>query len=87
VCGAFIRSGSRCPLHRKANRNTPEWRRLRRFILARDLWLCQIEGPTCTRDATCVDHIIPKIRGGTDHPSNLRAACVPCNALKGARMP
>ena len=86
VCGALISSGSRCALHRKPNRNTTAWRRLSRSILVRDNFVCQIQGPTCTGVATCTDHIIPKIRGGTDHPSNLRAACVPCNARKGARM-
>jgi 5-methylcytosine-specific restriction protein A len=59
---------------------------VRAAILIRDEFLCRIRGPRCTVAATCVDHIIPKARGGTDHPSNLQAACAPCNAEKGARM-
>jgi hypothetical protein len=26
-----------------------------------------------------VDHLVPRSLGGTDHPNNLRAACIPCN--------
>ena len=32
-----------------------------------------------------VDHIEPRSRGGSDRPSNLTLACVPCNRDKGAR--
>lgn len=45
-----------------------------------------MRGPRCTVIATTVDHIIPKRLGGTDHPSNLRAACAPCNYRGGARI-
>jgi 5-methylcytosine-specific restriction endonuclease McrA len=60
---------------------TRTWRRLRLAILNRDLWLCQINGPTCTHHATQVDHIIPRRQGGPMYdPANLRAACHKCNA-------
>lgn len=62
------------------------WRRLHAQILARDSHRCQMHGPKCTVIATTVDHIIPKRLGGTDHPSNLRAACLPCNSAGGARI-
>ena len=56
--------------------NTWAWRHLRRHILDRDLGLCQIKGPGCTRYATCVDHIIDRADGGDMYnPANLRAAC------------
>lgn len=56
-----------------------EWRRLRLQILKRDHRLCQI----CReRQATEVDHIVPKSKGGSDDPSNLQAACDPCNRAK-----
>lgn len=29
-----------------------------------------------------LDHIVPKARGGSDHPDNLTLACGPCNASK-----
>jgi 5-methylcytosine-specific restriction endonuclease McrA len=65
--------------------STPEWRRLRRMILDRDLGLCQIMGPHCTRFAVCVDHIVARADGGDCWaPSNLRAACRACNSRGGA---
>jgi hypothetical protein len=32
------------------------------------------------------DHVIPRSRGGTDHPDNLVLACLWCNSRKGARL-
>lgn len=56
------------------------WRKLRKMILARD--------PVCTiceaAPSTQVDHIIPKVKGGTDDPTNLRGTCRSCNAKKAA---
>jgi 5-methylcytosine-specific restriction endonuclease McrA len=37
------------------------------------------------RGAWEVEHSIPRSRGGTDHPNNLYAACIPCNREKSAR--
>lgn len=37
--------------------------------------------------ADSLDHVIPRSRGGADHPSNLVPACRPCNSSKGARTP
>ena len=34
-----------------------------------------------------VDHIIPRSRGGTDHPDNLQLLCAACNSLKGKPYP
>jgi 5-methylcytosine-specific restriction endonuclease McrA len=30
-----------------------------------------------------VDHVLPRRFGGTDHPTNLRAACSSCNIARG----
>jgi 5-methylcytosine-specific restriction endonuclease McrA len=53
------------------DRNRWAWSALRRTILQRDRWTCQV----CGAPADSVDHIIPRARGGTDDPSNLRACC------------
>lgn len=60
------------------------WRKLAALIKARDNYRCQIRGPRCTGLATTVDHIVERDAGGTDDPSNLRAACNPCNSSRGA---
>lgn len=61
------------------------WRKLRLVILKRDGYRCQ----PCRRKglltaATQVDHIVPKAKLGTDHPSNLQAICDSCHEAKTA---
>jgi len=59
------------------------WENIRRRILSRDrgiCWLCGGEG------ADSVDHIVPRVMGGTHVDSNLRAAHFGCNSRRGARM-
>jgi 5-methylcytosine-specific restriction protein A len=60
-----------------------KWVKLRAVILKRDNHLCQ----PCLRNgrptqATAVDHIKPKAKGGTDEPENLEATCDQCHAVK-----
>jgi 5-methylcytosine-specific restriction endonuclease McrA len=55
------------------------WSKLRRVVLARDSRRCQIRLPGCTIDATEVDHILPRIAGGTDDLDNLRSVCHHCH--------
>lgn len=78
-----------------ARGSTRHWRRLRALVLDRDGHSCQLPvegghagngGPTCGAFATHVDHVVPRKLGGSDHPSNLRAACAPCNLRRGARV-
>lgn len=62
------------------------WVRTRRRILDRDLHLCQ----PCLRrgvaaEATEVDHVKPKSKGGTDALENLSAICKNCHAEKTAK--
>jgi len=62
---------------------TSAWRRVRQAVLERDGYLCRIGGPTCTRRAQEVDHIIPRKAGGAmfdEH--NLRSVCKACHAAR-----
>jgi len=36
--------------------------------------------------ATTVDHVIPKVLGGTDDVYNLVAACLRCNSSRGGKV-
>ncbi|MGL4299417.1 MAG: HNH endonuclease [Candidatus Neomicrothrix subdominans] len=70
------------------------WRKLRQAILDRDYWQChwcrQHVHPTCgggTGRSYCdrcatVDHVVAKVDGGSDHPTNLVASCRECNRLR-----
>jgi 5-methylcytosine-specific restriction protein A len=68
------------------NGSTTAWRKVRRYVLARDGYVCQIRGPRCAGVATTADHVVAVTFGGSDHPSNLRAACAPCNYGAGAAL-
>jgi 5-methylcytosine-specific restriction protein A len=62
------------------------WRRLRDQVMARDKYLCQ----PCQREgrlteATEVDHIVCKAKGGQDRHDNLEAICTPCHERKTLR--
>ena len=63
-----------------------EWDKLRKVILRRDKGLCQpcLEAGR-PRPARAVDHVIPKVAGGTDDPSNLQAICNECHKAKTQR--
>lgn len=56
---------------------------LRGAVLHRDGWTCRY----CGGEATEVDHVAPRGRGGATSPANLVAACRPCNKTKGLRTP
>lgn len=59
------------------------WQKMRRQILDRDQNLCRIGLKGCTKQATCVDHIVPLAEGGSRlDPDNLRAACDHCNTAR-----
>jgi 5-methylcytosine-specific restriction enzyme A len=79
-CGTLINGGSYCARCKPRNGSTRKWRGLREQILFRDHHTCRV----CGQPAEHIDHIIPAIVGGTDHPSNLQALCATCNLGKGA---
>jgi hypothetical protein len=62
-------------------------RRLRYEILRRDNHACRYCGATAPETPLTVDHVIPTALGGTDEPTNLVAACGPCNSGKSATPP
>ena len=77
-CGAM--SGGGDPVSRRVYQSR-RWRQVRQVALERDDWLCQIRGPKCSTQATCVDHVIP-CRVSPERAydlANLRAACRWCN--------
>lgn len=41
----------------------------------------------CDRDASHVDHVLPRSRGGADELDNLVPACAACNMAKGSKTP
>lgn len=94
TCGRVTSVGPRCEQHRRQrvrersrqrgpgwNQYGEHWRPLRDAILARDGYRCFY----CGGLATTADHVMPKALGGTDDPSNLVAACLPCNSSKRDR--
>lgn len=58
---------------------------LRISILARDNFTCQYCGRRAPDVELHVDHIISRYDGGSNHPSNLAAACRDCNLGKSKR--
>ena len=60
---------------------TTQWKEQRKRVLIRDCYECAY----CGQEATQVDHIIPRVDGGTHELDNLVAACARCNGLKGSR--
>lgn len=62
------------------------WGAIRRRILKRDNFECQMPTPlgVCSERATDVDHIIPASQGGSDADENLRALCGPHHRVKSS---
>lgn len=74
---------------------------VRAYVFVRDDFTCQECGKKCSAQVkdyngrwTCsaddntlltLDHIVPFVKGGTNHPDNLRVLCDPCNIRKGAK--
>lgn len=62
--------------------------RLRFEILRRDGFACRYCGTRADAGAVLeIDHVLPKILGGTDKPTNLVSACTECNSGKTSTHP
>jgi 5-methylcytosine-specific restriction endonuclease McrA len=59
---------------------TPEQKAARWAMWGNRCWMCG-------DPATCVDHVKPLSKGGSNWPANLRPACTDCNAWKFTRWP
>lgn len=64
----------------------------RRNVVSRDKGLCAYRdqprpkgAPRCAGDATTVDHVLPRARGGRHTWENVVASCQPCNSWKDDR--
>jgi 5-methylcytosine-specific restriction endonuclease McrA len=79
-CGELIGHGSRCGECTPKAGHTYAYQKKRAAMLKPGT-RCYI----CGDPATQIDHVIPVIKGGTDHPSNLRPICWPCNREKSDR--
>lgn len=62
------------------------WQLLRAEVWARDGGCCQ--GPYCVGkppiplEAAHIDHILPRTKGGSHYPDNLRVLCRRCHVLR-----
>lgn len=54
-------------------------------VWERDFYVCRYCCKECSLEEVSVDHIIPRISGGTDNMDNLATACKKCNQAKGRR--
>lgn len=62
-----------------------QWRKRRRLYLARHPLCVECEGRDHVVQATQVDHIVPRSRGGADGDDNLQALCAACHSRKTVR--
>jgi hypothetical protein len=67
----------------KATRSLPP--KLRRAVIERDGFVCGICHKRVRRNDVDIDHIVPRVHGGSDKLSNLRVTHSRCNRRKGVR--
>lgn len=58
----------------------------RAAIYERDGYVCVYCKESLDRDTATLDHLMPKVHGGSDDVTNLVTSCQPCNARKGDRI-
>lgn len=60
--------------------------RTRELVIMRDGLVCGLCGGDVLRDDVHIDHVLPRLHGGTDALDNLQVAHSLCNTRKGARV-
>lgn len=67
----------------KVNRERgARWKAVRAWVFKRDGYVCRKCG--LHGQVLECDHVIPRDKGGSDHPSNLQTLCVGCHFAKTA---
>ncbi len=59
----------------------------RKNILTRDGYICQYCGKEANSNELTIDHVIPKVQGGSNDWNNVVASCRSCNMSKGGLTP
>jgi 5-methylcytosine-specific restriction endonuclease McrA len=84
ACGV-ISTGPRCPAHTTTPRTRGRKLQAMRAQTIATGSTCHICGsPIIQGQAWHMDHIVPLVHGGTDHPANLAPAHATCNMSKGS---
>jgi len=73
-----IRGLSLLPM--RVRRKLTRRQRVRSAVMARDRSLCRY----CRKDATTLDHVVPRCKSGRFSMKNCVACCMPCNKRKGS---
>jgi len=58
-------------------------KKLRQKIYERDNYACQYCKRWIKDEDFHIDHVKPKVKGGSNTPDNLVLSCVTCNSIKG----
>ena len=70
-------------LHRDEWGDLPKPRMHKKWLYGDLSWNCKGCGNHFESRNLEVDHYVPKLKGGTDHISNLQLLCSGCNQMKG----
>ena len=61
------------------------WQDIRKTVLVRDRYRCQLRYDICVGRASQADHIVQPEAGGGNDLAHLRAVCVRCHARRTGR--
>lgn len=74
------------PVRNLNSRNSHKWPRqyqkYKTFLVERDGLVCHYCDQPMDYDDAQIDHVVPRVRGGSDAPINLVLACPSCNHIK-----